>query len=478
MTFAIQTHGSVGVLVRLGHGLWSLLLPVRLESNSQRSPRLSVKFGRSRQSSCGRRWLATIEGRRKCLDIAVALKDKCGPVEGVRSGPRDDIEDAVARTANFCSEARGRNLELANRILRQIGEHAPDNFVIVVATVHRNIAAAAIEWTSRLSSTVWLSFISTVVREDLAITEIASRKPLPGSAMCDKLCSVPTQRRELGLVSAMAVHAHLANLMPFTVRRPGADALLPAIAGGAVGAFFSFGGRWEASKIAGEVRNPKRTLPMAFIGGVTLVTVVYLMISAAFLAVLPIGNIESNTAFVAPFGGVLFGHAGTRVLSACVCGGIAALTMAAPRVCYAMAEAGSFFPVFGKLHPRLGTPANAILLQTGLALAVLYLGAFDRVLAYIIFSAVLFLALAASTLFRMETPVRGWWFPIAPVVFITLCGLMALLILMRDPLPALAGVVCVLFGWPLRRFLSPRAHNTTARFRRELVEDHGTYQPS
>lgn len=265
-----------------------------------------------------------------------------------------------------------------------------------------------------------------------------------------------------GLVAwaVLSGHAHAANLIPLTVRRPGADALMPAIAGAAVSAFFSFGGWWEASKIAGEVRNPKRTLPLAFVGGVILVTAVYLMISAVFLAVLPIGSIESNTAFVAQFGGVLFGVAGTRVLSACVlvcvCGGIAALAMAAPRVSYAMAQGGSFFPVFGKLHPRFGTPANAILLQTGLALAVLFLGAFDRILAYIIFSAVLFLALAASTLFRMPVPVRGWWYPVAPVVFIVLCIVMALLILMHDPVPALAGVVCVLCGWPLRRFLVPR----------------------
>jgi basic amino acid/polyamine antiporter, APA family len=87
---------------------------------------------------------------------------------------------------------------------------------------------------------------------------------------------------------------------------------------------------------------------------------------------------------------------------------------------------------------------------------VLFLGAFDRILAYIIFSAVLFLALAASTLFRMPVPVRGWWYPIAPIVFIALCILMALLILMHDPVPALAGVACVLCGWPLRRFLVPR----------------------
>lgn len=224
-------------------------------------------------------------------------------------------------------------------------------------------------------------------------------------------------------------------------------------------AVFSFGGWWEASKIAGEVRDPKRTLPLAFIGGVTVVTAVYLLISAAFLAVLPIEQVTSNTAFVAQFGGVLFGTAGARILSACVlvcvCGGIAALTMAAPRVCYAMARSGAFFPVFGKLHSRFGTPVNAILLQTGLALAVLFLGAFDRVLSYIIFSAVLFLALAASTLFRVHQPVRAWWFPVAPIVYIALSTLVAFLILMRNPLPALIGIGIVLCGIPFRRFLIP-----------------------
>ena len=252
-------------------------------------------------------------------------------------------------------------------------------------------------------------------------------------------------------------HAHASNLLPLAERRPGSEALFPAIAGAVVCAFFSFGGWWEAGKIAGEIRNPRRTLPLAFIGGVTLVTAVYVIISASFLAVLPIDQLTSNTAFVAQFGDALFGSAGARVLSACVlvcvCGGIAALTMAAPRVCFAMAQSGSFFPAFGRLHPRFGTPANAILLQTGLALAALLLGAFDRVLAYIIFSAVLFLALTASTLFRMREPVRGWWFPIAPIVFIACCLLIAGLILMHDPLPALIGVGIVLCGVPARKML-------------------------
>jgi APA family basic amino acid/polyamine antiporter len=261
--------------------------------------------------------------------------------------------------------------------------------------------------------------------------------------------------------AAVSGHAHWSNLLPLAERRPGSDAIFPAVAGAVVSAFFSFGGWWEASKIAGEVRNPKRNLPLAFIGGVAIVTAVYLLISAAFISVLPIEKLTSNTAFVAQFGAVLFGASGAHVLSVCVllcvCGGIAALTMAAPRVCYAMAQSGAFFPAFGKLHPRFGTPSNAILLQTGLSLAVLLLGAFDRVLAYIIFSAIIFLALAASTLFRTKQPVRAWWFPIAPIVFIALSTLIALLILMHDPLPALVGVGIVLCGIPLRRFLAPRS---------------------
>jgi len=126
--------------------------------------------------------------------------------------------------------------------------------------------------------------------------------------------------------------------------------------------------------------------------------------------------------------------------------------MAAPRVYYAMAKDGAFFAPFGKLHPRFGTPANAVLLQTILALLVLTFGAFDRILSFIIFSAVCFLALSVTTLFRMPQPVRRWWFPIAPIVFLLGCAIIDLMILMHDPIPALIGLVIVLCGDPVRRF--------------------------
>ena len=132
-----------------------------------------------------------------------------------------------------------------------------------------------------------------------------------------------------------------------------------------------------------------------------------------------------------------------------------ALTMAAPRVYNAMARDGAFFSIFGRLHPRFETPANAVLLQTCGALLILLFGAFDKILAYIIFSAVCFLALSVTTLFRLKEPVRRWWYPAAPIVYLAGSAIVALLILMHSPLPALIGVAVVLAGGLLQRFFSP-----------------------
>jgi len=259
-------------------------------------------------------------------------------------------------------------------------------------------------------------------------------------------------------------HTAMANLTPLTERRAGSDPLMGAIAGAAISAFFCFGGWWEAGKIAGEVRDPRRTLPIAFTGGVLLVTAIYLLVSFAFVAVVPLEQIQSNTAFVAQFGQALFGASGGRMLSACVVlcvlGGLMVLSMAVPRVTYALAreEAGGDaqngpLAFFGKLHSRFGSPANAVLLQTGMALAVLGLGAFDRILAFIIFSAVVFLALTVATLFRVAEPVRRWWFPLAPLVFLVGSGVLAAMLLLHSLWPSLIGAAVVLAGLPVRWLL-------------------------
>jgi basic amino acid/polyamine antiporter, APA family len=277
--------------------------------------------------------------------------------------------------------------------------------------------------------------------------------------------------------AAISGHATAANLEPMAARRAGSDPLAGAIAGAAVSAFFCFGGWWEAGKIAGEVRNPRRTLPIAFAGGVVVVTAIYLLLSFAFVAVVPMQQIQSNSAFVALFGRALFGAAGGRVLAACVLlcvlGGLMVLSMAVPRVTYALAleeaaDRGGPLAAFSRLHPRFGSPANAVLLQTVVAVLVLALGAFDRILAFIIFSAVVFLALTAATLFGVgrthdegddalssdvSGPVRAWWYPTAPIVFLAGCGALAAMLLLHSPVPSLIGAAVVLAGLPMRWLL-------------------------
>jgi len=262
-------------------------------------------------------------------------------------------------------------------------------------------------------------------------------------------------------------HATMANVAPFMARRPGSDPLIDGLAGAAISAFFCFGGWWEAGKIAGEVRNPSRNLAVAFSGGVLIVTAIYLLLSFAFVAVVPMQQIQSNTAFVALFGQALFGSSGARILSMCVVlcvlGGLMVLSMAVPRVTYALArgEAGTSstgpLAAFARLHPRFGSPANAVLLQTGMSLLVLMLGAFDRILAFIIFSAVVFLALTAATLFRTITPVRRWWYPLAPIVFIAGSGILAIMLLIHGRNAALLGAGVVLCGLPVRWLLTRHA---------------------
>jgi len=310
----------------------------------------------------------------------------------------------------------------------------------------------------------WLViFLPALILLSLGVLNFAGTRLSSGFMATLNWLKVPVL---VGLVvwALISGRANVAHLAPLTLRRAGSDPLVGAIAGASISAFFCFGGWWEAGKIAGDVRNPKRTLPIAFAAGVLIVTAVYLLVSMAFVAVVPMEQIQDNTAFVAQFGSALFGAQGGRVLSACVLlcvlGGLMVLSMAVPRVTYALAreeagDQGGSGPLgfFARLHPRFGSPANAVLLQTGMALAVLALGAFDRILAFIIFSAVVFLALTVVTLFRTETPVKRWWFPAAPVLFLAGSGVLAVMLLMHSPGPSLLGAAIVLAGLPVRSLL-------------------------
>src|SRR5262249_37288954 len=150
------------------------------------------------------------------------------------------------------------------------------------------------------------------------------------------------------------------NFVPFVAQRSDSAPLIGALAGAMVAAFFSFGGWWDVSKLAGEVRDPARTLPRALALGVVAVTIVYILTSTLFVYLVPVEQVTSGETFAAQAGEVLFGRFGGEVFAGIVIisvlGSLAAFMMAAPRVYYAMARDGLFLHGVAAVHPRFGTP--------------------------------------------------------------------------------------------------------------------------
>lgn len=231
-----------------------------------------------------------------------------------------------------------------------------------------------------------------------------------------------------------------------------------ALAGGVVGAFFAFAGWWEVSRIAGEVRDAERNVPLALVIGVVTITIVYVLTSAVFLYLVPASRVANDQAFAAQAGEVMFGPLGGGVFAAIVvvsvAGSIAAYLMGSPRVYYAMARDGLFFEAFGRPHPRFGTPHLATLVQMALAAVLILTGGFGEILAYFFFVVVLFIAVTVLGLFRIrrrgghagyKTPL----FPLTPIFFLAVTAVVLFLIAARNPSQAALGVVVVLLGVPV-----------------------------
>jgi APA family basic amino acid/polyamine antiporter len=261
------------------------------------------------------------------------------------------------------------------------------------------------------------------------------------------------------------------HFLPFVERDAGATPLAGALAGAFVSAFFAFGGWWEAAKVSGEVRDPERVVPRALALGVAIVTVVYILTSAAFLYLVPLDAVTSDEAFAAFAGEALFGKAGGIVMAAIVlvsvAGSLFAVQMMLPRLYYAMGRDGLFPAGFGRLHPKRGTPARAILLQAILASALVAVGSFDAIIAYFIFVTVAFIALTVAGSFATITKARrregskGTMVIAAASTFLVLVVALLVLVAVNRPMQALAGVAIVLAGLPVYAVVKPQRRQPT-----------------
>jgi basic amino acid/polyamine antiporter, APA family len=256
------------------------------------------------------------------------------------------------------------------------------------------------------------------------------------------------------------------HFVPFAARRAGAPPLREALGLGLIGAFYSFGGFWEVSRVAGEIRDPRRLLPRALAFGAAAVTAIYLLTTLAFLYLVPPAQTKSASEFARRAGEALLGRSGAAALAAAVVLSVVASAMAlllmAPRVYLAMSRDGLFPAALAAVHPSTKAPVRATVLLAMVASVYVLSGSFPQVVAFFLCTTLGFIALAAAGLFRMRgkdseaSAFRCPGYPATPALFVLFLLAVVALVALARPLPAVGGIALVLCGLPIYRILAAR----------------------
>jgi APA family basic amino acid/polyamine antiporter len=218
-------------------------------------------------------------------------------------------------------------------------------------------------------------------------------------------------------------------------------------------AYFGWNG---AAYVAGEIRDPHRTLPRALVGGAALVTALYVALNAVFLAAAPgpalAGKVEvAHVAALALFG-ARGGPALTALVVLALAGSVSALSMTGPRVVQAMSEDGVFFRALARTNAR-GAPAAAVLLQGALAALGIATAAFEPLLVYAGFTLSLSAAATVAGAFVLRRrepdaprPHRALGWPWSGVAFLALSAFMTVFAIRERPRESLAGLATLVAG--------------------------------
>src|SRR5579872_5812953 len=209
-----------------------------------------------------------------------------------------------------------------------------------------------------------------------------------------------------------------------------------------VGALFSSDAWNNVTFTAGEVRNPKRNLPLSLALGVGLVSILYIASNIVYLSVLPLAAIQNapEDRVATAVAARIFGPVAVQLMAAAIMistfGCANGIILSGARVYYAMALDGLFFRKVATLHPRWRTPVFALAMQCGWTVLLTLSGRYGDLLDYVIFAVLLFYILTIAGIFAlrrarpdMERPYRAFGYPVLPAFYIAIAGLIEILLL-------------------------------------------------
>ncbi len=276
----------------------------------------------------------------------------------------------------------------------------------------------------------------------------------------------------------------LKSFIPSLTAASGAFGLLIAFGVSQVGSLFSADAWNNITFTAGEVKNPRRDVPISLAAGTAIVIALYILANVAYLSALPLHQIQTApddrvaTATLA----VIFGPSGATLMALAIMvstfGCANGLILAGARVYYAMARDGLFFRSIGRLNanhvPAMGLvlqgiwAAFLVLLRTRLVDsstgAVTYGNLYGVLLDYVIFAALMFYVLTIGGVFVLrrkrpdaERPYRAWGYPVVPVLYMITATLIMLILILYQTQDTWPGLVIVILGVPVYLLWSRRS---------------------
>src|SRR5438445_246482 len=229
-----------------------------------------------------------------------------------------------------------------------------------------------------------------------------------------------------------------------------------------VSVMWAYDGWGDLSFVGGEVRDPERNLPRALIIGTGAVVTIYLLVNAAYLYLLPIGQMAHSPLVAADAAQIILGRLGVGLVSLVVMvatfSTLLGSMLTAPRIFFAMADDGLFFKHVARVHPRFQTPWVAIVLTALLRLIYASSRTFQHLADQFVVAIFPFYALAAAAVFTLRRrrppallprPVRVVGYPVVPALFVVATLYMLGNALWQDPLFTGLAFAVILAGIPV-----------------------------
>lgn len=244
-----------------------------------------------------------------------------------------------------------------------------------------------------------------------------------------------------------------------------------------LGALWAYDGWQNVAPLAGEIRDPQRNLPRAFVGGTLVVAALYLFVNAAYfyaLTPLEIASVPASssvaTEVLKKFLGPLAVSMTAVALMVSSFGALHASVLANSRIPFAMARDGLFFRSLVRLSPRTNVPVRAILAQAAWASVLALSGSYDALTDSVIFASWLFYGLVTASLFVFRRtmpdtprPYRAFGYPVIPMLFVLVTAALLINTFVAAPSEALRGVVLLAAGLPFYWYWSRRTAKFSAR---------------